>query len=446
MTAAAPADAAPGHPSAGTRQPTATRATLRAWAELLRLPALFTVPGDALAGAAAVGARPGRGTVLALSSSLCLYEAGMALNDWADRAEDAVDRPHRPIPSGRIRPAAALAAAGAFTAAGLGLACAAGRTAGTIGAVLAATVWGYDLGLKRTPAGPLAMGAARGLDLLMGAAASQGDAGRFGGGGLAGGPWHEGDGSAGTRSQGAGAPRPGAGLPGAAGHSPGSPTALRPGGGALRATSRGAGALREGAGLLRARVQEAAASRGGSGIPRAGVLDPVIPCGSSGLLRAGVQDAAAFPRGSRLRARGGAPASLRVAAPSALVLAAHTAAVTTVSRNETTGGAPAAPAAALATTVVLITHLLRLPVGRGAAAPLGLPGPTAYAATTLVPLLHAVLNPSPPLTQRAVGAGIRAMIPLQAALAARAGAPRTALATAALAPLARRFAKKVSVT
>ncbi|NEC02030.1 UbiA family prenyltransferase, partial [Streptomyces anulatus] len=84
------------------------RQRLRAWAELLRVSALFSVPGDALAGAAAVGRRPGRGTALAIGASLCLYEAGMALNDWADRDEDAVDRPHRPIPSGRISPAAAL--------------------------------------------------------------------------------------------------------------------------------------------------------------------------------------------------------------------------------------------------------------------------------------------------------------------------------------------------
>ncbi|MFD4688735.1 prenyltransferase, partial [Streptomyces sp. NPDC058461] len=55
-------------------------------------------------------------------------------------------------------------------------------------------------------------------------------------------------------------------------------------------------------------------------------------------------------------------------------------------------------------------------------------------------------NPSPPLTQRAVGAGIRATIPLQAALAARSGSPVTALLTAALAPAARRFARRVSVT
>ncbi|WP_435834778.1 UbiA family prenyltransferase, partial [Streptomyces bacillaris] len=92
---------------------------MRAWSELFRVSALFSVPGDALAGAAAVGRGPGRGTALAVGASLCLYEAGMALNDWADREEDAVDRPHRPIPSGRVSPAAALGAAGALTAAGL---------------------------------------------------------------------------------------------------------------------------------------------------------------------------------------------------------------------------------------------------------------------------------------------------------------------------------------
>ncbi|MCF3964273.1 UbiA family prenyltransferase, partial [Streptomyces fuscigenes] len=94
----------------------------RDWAELLRVSALFTVPGDALAGVAATGVRPGRGTALAVGSSLCLYEAGMALNDWADREEDAAERPGRPIPSGRIGPGAALAAAGVLTAAGLALA------------------------------------------------------------------------------------------------------------------------------------------------------------------------------------------------------------------------------------------------------------------------------------------------------------------------------------
>ncbi|MEL5957934.1 prenyltransferase, partial [Streptomyces sp. CLV115] len=70
----------------------------------------------------------------------------------------------------------------------------------------------------------------------------------------------------------------------------------------------------------------------------------------------------------------------------------------------------------------------------------------SYLRTAAVPLLHAALNPSPPLTQRAVGGGIRAMIPLQAVLAARTGAVGTALAVMGLVPIARNLARKVSPT
>lgn len=153
------------------------RQDLRAWAELLRVSALFTVPGDALAGAASCGVRPNRGTALAVGASLCLYEAGMALNDWADRDEDAVERPHRPIPSGRITPNAALAAATGLTATGLFLASRAGRPSLALSTALAATVWAYDLRLKHTAAGPAAMGAARALDVLLGATATRSAAG-----------------------------------------------------------------------------------------------------------------------------------------------------------------------------------------------------------------------------------------------------------------------------
>nr|WP_306934202.1 UbiA family prenyltransferase [Streptomyces luteogriseus] len=313
----------------------------------MRLPALFSVPGDALAGAAATRVPPNSRTVLAIASSLCLYEAGMALNDWADRDVDAVERPHRPLPSGRIRPAAALTAACALTGAGLALAAGAGRPAVAVAAPLAATVWAYDLGLKHTPAGPVAMGAARGLDLLLGAAATRG--------------------------------------------------------------------------------------------------------------------------------------STRPALPSAALLGTHTLAVTTVSRQEAQGGSPLPPLAALATTALLTRLVTRhsggaaggsgqsivhaLTRGRRQATVSGPAGPravlhqgqdsgalltavltAAYAATTARPYFHATLNPSPPLTQRAVGSGIRATIPLQAALTARSRGTVTALLIAALAPLGARFAKKVSVT
>jgi 4-hydroxybenzoate polyprenyltransferase len=310
-------------------------ARLAAWAELLRVSAAFSVPGDALAGAAASGTRPGRRTLLAAGSSLCLYEAGMALNDWADREEDRAERPHRPLPSGRISPTAALTAAAGLTAAGLGLAAAAGRPALATASALAGTVWLYDLKLAGTPAGPAGMAAARTLDVLLGATAT---------------------------------------------------------------------------------------------------------------------------------ARTGAAA--RTALPAAALLGAHTYAVTSVSRHETRGGSTRAPLGALATTAATAATVAglrrgaptRLPADRREAAAPGPPGPRAartaarvglaalYGTTAAVPYLHAALNPSPPLTQRAVGGGIRAMIPLQAALSARAGALGGALATLALVPLARLAGKKVSAT
>ncbi|MFD0306262.1 SCO3242 family prenyltransferase [Streptomyces sp. NPDC127119] len=356
---------------------------MRAWVELLRLPALFTVPGDALAGAAAAGVRPNPRTLLAIGSSLCLYEAGMALNDWADRAEDAVDRPHRPLPSGRVRPAAALAAAGGLTLAGLALASRAGRRPLAVAGALAATVWSYDLVLKRTPAGPVAMAAARGLDLLLGGVASGGD----------------------TRKA----------VPSAltlATHTLAVTTVSRhetQGGSAwapltaLATTTALTWSLtrdnRTDADLSRGDLSRADRTRADLSRP-----DRTRPDLTRDDRRSAVRTNATRTAGGRLleHAPPGVP-SLRHPPPR--------------SRGITLN---------IATLSGALT--------------------TLYAVTSARPLLHAALNPSPPLTQRAVGGGIRAMIPLQAALAARSGAPVTALLTAALAPAARRFSRKVSVT
>nr|WP_240528924.1 UbiA family prenyltransferase [Streptomyces humi] len=332
----------------GTAPRRGPRVRLRDWAELLRVSALFTVPGDALAGAAATGLRPNRGTAYAACASLLLYEAGMALNDWADRDEDALDRPHRPVPSGRISPTAALAAAGLLTAAGLTSAARAGRPALTVATALTATVWAYDLRLKHTPAAPAAMAAARALDLLLGATATM---------------------SAPTMT----------------------PTARR------------------------------AADPPPSALPGRG-------------------------RGHGTGWSGGAPATpgtaFRAAAPAA-ALAAHTYAVTAVSRHEAHGGSTLTPLAALGLTTTLGLLLSR---SRATAGPVPVLSAAAYVRTAAGPFLHAALNPSPPLTQRAVGGGIRAMIPLQAALAARCGANGTALAVLGFAPAARALAPKVSPT
>ncbi|WP_319463710.1 SCO3242 family prenyltransferase [Micromonospora sp. RTP1Z1] len=138
-------------------------------AELVRAPAALSVPGDVLAGAAASGALDRRTPVLA-GASVLLYWAGMAANDWADRRLDAVERPERPIPSGRVSPPSALGLAAGLTAAGLALATAAGgRRAAAVAVPLATTIWGYDLLAKNTAAGPAVMAACRGLDVLLGA-------------------------------------------------------------------------------------------------------------------------------------------------------------------------------------------------------------------------------------------------------------------------------------
>jgi 4-hydroxybenzoate polyprenyltransferase len=93
----------------------------------------------------------------------------MAANDWADRELDAVERPERPIPSGRITPGQALATAAGLTAAGLGLAAlSGGRRAAAVAIPLVGAVWAYDLKAKNTAAGPLVMAACRGLDVLLG--------------------------------------------------------------------------------------------------------------------------------------------------------------------------------------------------------------------------------------------------------------------------------------
>ncbi|MEV0894916.1 SCO3242 family prenyltransferase [Promicromonospora sp. NPDC050262] len=147
-------------------------------AELVRAPAALSVVGDTLAGLAAAraGTRDGAPTPLRARhlllpvASACLYLGGMALNDYADRHVDAVERPERPIPSGRVTPRAALAIGGALTAGGVAAAgIAGGRRALGVALPLAACVWTYDLVAKDRPAGPFVMAACRGLDVLLGA-------------------------------------------------------------------------------------------------------------------------------------------------------------------------------------------------------------------------------------------------------------------------------------
>ncbi|MFF3328211.1 SCO3242 family prenyltransferase [Streptomyces sp. NPDC002888] len=295
-------------------------------ARLVRAPAALSVPGDVLAGAAAAGAPLTARTLGVTASSVCLYWAGMALNDYADATVDAVERPERPVPSGRVPRRTALAVASGLTAAGLGLAAVAGGRRGLLGALpLAGLVWAYDLGLKSTAAGPAAMAGARALNVL------------------------------------------------------------------------------------------------------------------SGALTTDTADA-------------GAAAARRAAGAAALV-GTHTYTLTALSRHEISGAPARLPATTLAvsaaTTLATVVPALRRARRDRTARPAA--AVTAAAALTCLGTygtaqLRAVREPSGENVRRAVGAGILALMPLQAALTARAGAPATAAALGVAHPLARRLARRISPT
>jgi 4-hydroxybenzoate polyprenyltransferase len=156
----------------------ATGSTFRAYMELLRLPNVFTAIADVMMGYLVVNRsfNPVEPLVMLAIISSCLYLAGMVYNDLFDRFTDAKDRPERPIPSGRVS---------ANTARLLGavLLCVALALAGQVGWMLrspfpfivslglATLILLYDRWLKHTPAGPVAMGGCRTLNVLLGMSA-----------------------------------------------------------------------------------------------------------------------------------------------------------------------------------------------------------------------------------------------------------------------------------
>ena len=158
------------------------------WLQLLRLPNLFTVPGDPIAGFLLVNIGWGiynqDGEVyvsdalifvlLAVLSSLLLYCSGLLANDYFDLEEDRRERPSRPLPSGRVRPESVILAALVLALGGVGAAyLAGGRWTALAAAILAGVIFFYDAVGKRIPVlGSITMGVCRGLSALIGAMAA----------------------------------------------------------------------------------------------------------------------------------------------------------------------------------------------------------------------------------------------------------------------------------
>ena len=156
--------------------PASFRPRLLAFAQLLRLPNVFTAFADiAMTACVAIAVLPAitgeylQTLALLAAASGCLYLAGMVWNDVFDREEDRRDRPFRPLPSGRIALRTAAILGNILTLLGVGFAVGAGAV--VIGIGLGGAVLLYDAWLKRTPIGPVAMAACRFLNVMLGLSA-----------------------------------------------------------------------------------------------------------------------------------------------------------------------------------------------------------------------------------------------------------------------------------
>lgn len=150
---------------------------LTAWLELLRVPNLFTVPGDPLAGfclasvAGQIAISWSSAPIYAvLLASLLFYCAGLLQNDYFDLEEDRQDRPFRPLPSNKVRGSTVILVASLFFATGLAIAFVIDIVTGITATALVLIITIYNHSGKRIPiVGPVLMGLCRGLNFLLGA-------------------------------------------------------------------------------------------------------------------------------------------------------------------------------------------------------------------------------------------------------------------------------------
>lgn len=155
------------------------RSRIAPWLELARVSNVPTVVSNAFCGLA-LGASLTQQPIPVLSAcaiamgSAALYVAGMVLNDVLDAPIDAVERPSRPIPSGRVRRSDAIVLFWLLLATGLALPAFAGGASRwvvmlAISATIAVCVAAYNALHARLDASVVLLGVCRGLVVILGA-------------------------------------------------------------------------------------------------------------------------------------------------------------------------------------------------------------------------------------------------------------------------------------
>ena len=148
-----------------------------AYLQLMRPANIVTAWADILLGYAAAGAVTVSNLNFAVLGWLILattglYGGGVVFNDVCDAELDAVERPERPIPSGRASLSGAILLGTGLLATGIVAAAMVSGLSAVLATIVAITALLYDkYGKHQTILGPLNMGACRGGNLLLGVSA-----------------------------------------------------------------------------------------------------------------------------------------------------------------------------------------------------------------------------------------------------------------------------------
>ena len=156
--------------------------TFVAYLRLMRIGNVFTAFANILMGFLVVQSEVAHsgitannvGTLLGLlAATFCLYSAGMVLNDVFDVERDTAERKRRPIPAGQVSLESARKLGWGLLVLGIFCSLAGGIRGLMIGAAIVISVVLYNWFLKKTNLAPIAMGACRFFNILLGMSLAQ---------------------------------------------------------------------------------------------------------------------------------------------------------------------------------------------------------------------------------------------------------------------------------
>jgi 4-hydroxybenzoate polyprenyltransferase len=147
--------------------------SLRAYLQLVRPANLVTASADVLAGAAVTGFANPSALPPLVCAGMALYGGGVVFNDIFDRRLDAIERPERPLPSGRARVGPAVVLGSLLFLTGIILALFASAISGLVALAIVGLALIYDRWAKHVKVvGPVNMGMCRALNLMLGMTAA----------------------------------------------------------------------------------------------------------------------------------------------------------------------------------------------------------------------------------------------------------------------------------